>query len=315
MTIRTAPFLALLALLAPIAAARAGAREERTLKLAPGGKLRVDTELGSVNVTGSARGDARVVVTSRRGDIEDRLVLTFDEKPGELSVIGKKKHRDSWFSGWRDNVHFEIQVPSKTEVEVKTSGGSISLTGTGSPAKLRTSGGSLSVRDLVGNLDAETSGGSIDLADIRGNSRVGTSGGSIEARGIQGSLAADTSGGSVEIRKVTGDIKAHTSGGSMRISDAGGVLDAETSGGGIEASFVRGNGRGGRLESSGGSVTVAVDPAVSLSIDASGDAVHTDLPLRVLGTVSRTHLHGELNKGGAPLRIETTGGSVRIVPL
>ncbi len=296
MSFRIGPLLALAALLAP-AGARADSRIERTLKLAPGGKLRVDTEMGSVSVTGTTQNDARVVVTSRRDDLSEQLALSFDEQPGVASIVGKKKHRDSWFSGWRGNVHFEIQIPARTQVEVKTSGGSVRVHG------------------LTGDLRAETSGGSIDLAEIRGEARVETSGGAIEARDIGGALTASTSGGAVEIEDVKGDIRARTSGGSMRIRGAGGLLDAETSGGGIEASFTKGNAHGGRLESSGGSVRVSVDPAVDLTIEASGDAVHTDVPLRMEGEISRGHVHGDLNRGGPTLRVGTSGGSVRIEPL
>lgn len=314
MSIRIAPVLALAALLAP-AGARADSRIERTLKLAPGGKLRVETEMGSVSVTATAQNDVRVVVTSRRDDLSERLALSFDEEPGVASIIGKKKHRGGWFSEWRGQVHFEIQVPTRTQVDVRTSGGSVTLTGTESRANLYTSGGSIQVRRLAGELRAETSGGSIALAEIRGEARVETSGGAIEARSIGGALTANTSGGSVEIEDVQGDIRARTSGGSMHIRGAGGLLDAETSGGGIEASFTKGNARGGRLESSGGSVRVSLDPAVDLTIEASGDAVHTDVPLRMEGEISRRHVHGDLNHGGATLRVGTSGGSVHIEPI
>lgn len=315
MSDRITPPAALLLLFASLGVARADSRIERTLKLAPGGRLRVDTEMGSVSVTGTAQNDARVVVTSRRDDLSERLAITFNEEPGVASVVGKKRHRDGWFSGWHGNVHFEIQVPARTQVELRTSGGSVSLEGTESRADLRTSGGSVRVHRLTGDLQAETSGGSIDLAEIQGQARVETSGGAIDARAIGGALTANTSGGSVEIVDVKGDIRTRTSGGSMHIRGAGGLLDAETSGGGIEASFTRGNAHGGRLESSGGSVRVSVDPQVDLTIEASGDAVHTDVPLRMEGQISRRHVHGDLNHGGATLRVGTSGGSVRIEPL
>jgi len=62
---------------------------------------------------------------------------------------------------------------------------------------------------------------------------------------------------------------------------------------------------------SGGGITVSVDPSARLSIDAEGESVDTDLPLEIRGS-SRGSLHGRLNGGGAPLRLETSGGSVRI---
>jgi DUF4097 and DUF4098 domain-containing protein YvlB len=168
------------------------------------------------------------------------------------------------------------------------------------------------VRDLVGDLQADTSGGSIHLRDIKGKSRVETSGGGIEAVNLEGPLKAETSGGSVSLERVSGDIHAHSSGGGIHIREAGGRVDADTSGGSIEASFARGNARGGSLESSGGGISVSLDPGVGLSIDAHGNSVSSDLPLTVQGEISRRSLRGTLGKGGESLRLRTSGGSVRI---
>jgi len=114
------------------------------------------------------------------------------------------------------------------------------------------------------------------------------------------------------MRHVTGDLKVHSSGGSIRIDEAAGLVDADTSGGGIRATFARGNSKGGRLESSGGSIELALDPNADLEIDASASHVSSDLPLTVRGEISRSRLHGTLNKGGASLRIHTSGGGIRI---
>jgi DUF4097 and DUF4098 domain-containing protein YvlB len=165
---------------------------------------------------------------------------------------------------------------------------------------------------LTADLEAHTSGGSIRLRDIRGKARVETSGGSIEAVNLSGPLRGETSGGSIRLEDVSGDADVHTSGGGITIRNAGGRVAAETSGGSIEASFAKGNSRGGRLESSGGGITVSVDPAVSLSIDAEGNHVHADLPLRVQGEISRRSLHGSLGSGGESLRLRTSGGGIRI---
>ena len=122
-------------------------------------------------------------------------------------------------------------------------------------------------------------------------------------------------GGSIELDHVSGDIDADTSGGGITIIEAGGRVKADTSGGGIEASFARGNSLGGVLETSGGGIEVTLDPGADLSIEASGNAVRTDLPLAVRGEVSRGSLSGTLGKGGNLLRMHTSGGSVRIQSL
>ena len=284
---------------------------ERTLKLAPGGEFSLETDLGGVAVRGSAEADARVVVISRHEEVNELLTLRFEEHPGSVRVVARKKHLFSWFDFGR-KVEFEVRVPFDTRVSVDTSGGAIRLSGLRSRAKLETSGGPIDVEDLSGDLDAHTSGGGIHLSKIEGRAHVDTSGGGIYGKDLSGPVRAETSGGRVELLRVRGDIHAHSSGGGIRIEQAGGKVEADTSGGGIDASFAKGNSHGGTLESSGGGVAVSLDPEANLEIEASGTSVHSDVPIRVQGDISRGRLRGTLGRGGEVLRVHTSGGGVRI---
>jgi DUF4097 and DUF4098 domain-containing protein YvlB len=82
-------------------------------------------------------------------------------------------------------------------------------------------------------------------------------------------------------------------------------------------SFAKGNAHGGKIESSGGGITVGVDPNVDLAIDAStsGGSVRSDIPVKIVGKVSGSRIKGTLGKGGATLYVHTSGGSVSIGPL
>jgi DUF4097 and DUF4098 domain-containing protein YvlB len=308
--------LALLAGLAGLLAASAAAesRMEKILKLAPGGSFTLNTDLGSVTVIGKAAPDVHLVVTSQK-DLDDLLTFRFDESAGSVTVTARRKHSFSGWSGNRGHVRYEIQVPTQTALDIDTSGGKIAIEGIGSRSRLNTSGGGIQVRGLVGDLEADTSGGPISLRDVKGRMRVQTSGGGIEGVNLDGQLSAQTSGGSIDLERVTGDIDASSSGGGIHILDAGGRVKAETSGGGIEASFARGNARGGSLESSGGGIEVALDPEIGVEIDAEGNDVQTDLPVRIVGRVSRHSLRGSLGKGGEMLRLRTSGGGVLIKAL
>ena len=305
--------LAAAALALAASPALAGDRLEKTFDLKPGGRFRLQTGLGRVRVTGKPGAGAHMVVTSRRGDLDDLLSFHYDESPGSVTVTARSRHHLFVFHS--GSVEFQIEVPSETSVDVDTSGGSIEVSALRSPAKLETSGGSISVSDLGANLRAHTSGGSIHLRQIHGQSRVDTSGGNIEATALSGPLYAETSGGSIRLEDLAGDADVHTSGGGIRIRNAGGSVRAETSGGSIDATFAKGNARGGWLESSGGGITVALDPGIGLSIDARGSHVQTDLPLRVQGEISRGSLRGALGNGGETLRLRTSGGGIRIQPL
>ena len=308
------PALLLAGLLWPLAAtAEESSRIEKTFHLEPGGRFLLDTDLGAVTVTGTSASGARVVITSKRRDLNDLLRFTFREEADSVSITAR--HKRGRLFGWvrsGDSVRWEVQVPDRTVLDIDTSGGGIHVNALRASAKLETSGGAIVVRDHVGDVHGHTSGGGIELERIRGEIRVETSGGGIEGSELDGPIDADTSGGAVRLDRVTGNIRAHSSGGGIHIHDAGGRVEADTSGGGIEATFARGNARGGSLETSGGGIEVSIDPAVGLRIDASGNSVHADLPITVHGAVSRGKLQGTLGSGGELLRLHTSGGGVRI---
>lgn len=286
---------------------------EKNFNLQPGGRVRLETALGQVRVTGKTGPGAHLLVTGHGHDLDEILTFHFDESPGSVTISAKSKHH--FFSFRSGSVVFELEVPYETSVDIDTSGGPIEASALKAPAKLDTSGGSISVHDLSANLQAHSSGGPIHLRDIRGDCRVNTSGGGIDASHLEGKLNAETSGGPIALDGITGDADVHTSGGGIRIRNAGGRVVAETSGGSIDAAFAKGNSRGGSLESSGGGITVAVDPDIGLLIDAEAEHVHSDLPLRVQGEISRRSLHGSLGNGGEKLRLRTSGGGIRIQAL
>ena len=278
--------------------ALAETRIDKNLKLDSGGKLTVVSDAGSFDVTGSGSSGAHVVLTSDKDDFESRFDLNFEELPGELRISLKKKDSLTSWTSWFNNskIRFEIQVPKKTRTDLQTGGGHIAVHALEGDANADTSGGHIEITDLKGNVTAETSGGHITLKKISGNAKVETSGGYIEADAVDGNLFAETSGGHIEIR------------------DAKGRVDADTSGGHVEVGFAKGNAHGGKIESSGGGITVALDPDVDLAIDAStsGGSVSTDIPVKVVGKVNRSSIKGTLGKGGETLYVHTSGGSVTI---
>jgi DUF4097 and DUF4098 domain-containing protein YvlB len=297
---------------------RADYRSEKQLKLDPGGRLVVDSSDGSVTVSGESQSGAHVVVTANRDDIEQYLEFRYEENPGEVRVVVRRRH-EGWFNWGHHglNLHIAIDVPEETALNVKTGGGSVEASRIDREAELDTSGGGIRATELGSNLRAHTSGGSITIERIKGNARVDTSGGGITGEALDGTLDARTSGGSIDLRDVKGDLLAHTSGGGIEIEDAGGRVDADTSGGSVEVRFTRGNSRGGQIESSGGGVRVALDRSANLNLDAetSAGSVVTDLPITVSGTLGRSHVVGTVGSGGPLLRIHSSAGSVRIEAL
>jgi DUF4097 and DUF4098 domain-containing protein YvlB len=288
---------------------------DRRLSLAPGGTFTLETDVGNVVVIGDSTSGAQVTLTSQQ-DLDEHYDIRFEEVERGVRVTVKRRGFRFWNGGWWGNrTHFDIHVPTKTTVRVNTSGGSIDASRLAGPVDVHTSGGSVRVEDVDGSVEGTTSGGGIRMRALRGNVIAHTSGGGINITDVRGSLRADTSGGGIDIDTVTGDLEASTSGGGVDIRGAGGRVRAHSSGGPVMVRFVSGNARGGELSSSGGGVRAEVDPAVALSIDASssGGGVTADVPVTVQGRISKDSLRGDLNGGGAVLRMRSSGGGVRIM--
>jgi DUF4097 and DUF4098 domain-containing protein YvlB len=298
-----------------VAPALAETRIERSFELAPGGRLVVDTDRGSVTVTGTSGSDVRMVVTSSRGDLEEKLAFQYEESANEVRIEAKKRGR-SWLGGWsfKGKLQFELEVPEQTQLDLETAGGAIEVRSIDAEVRLDTSGGPILATGIGGSVDADTSGGPISIEDVDGDVKADTSGGNITVERVRGDVSADTSGGGIRIHEASGDVEADTSGGSIDVRDAGGRVVADTSGGTIEVSFAPGNSRGGSLSTSGGGIHVALDASAALEIDAetSGGAVESDLPLTVQGKITRHSVHGTLGGGGETLRLRASGGDIRI---
>ncbi len=124
----------------------------------------------------------------------------------------------------------------------------------------------------------------------------------------------ETSGGKIEVAELTGTVRARSSGGGLRGENLGGELDLASSGGATRVSLAKGNDRGGKIESSGGKIEVAIDAGVGLTIDAvaKGGSIHCDLPIAATGSTEKRALRGTLNSGGSKLELRTSGGSIHI---
>lgn len=306
-------------------------RVERHLALEPGGTFTLNADIGTVTLTGDSTSGATVTVTSRRDDFDQLFDLRFDDTPAGATVSIKR--RGGWLKGFWDGEWFGygtqivVHVPAKTSADIRTSGGSVDASRLAGRLLIRTSGGSVRAEEIDGPVEGSTSGGSIRMRDVRGNTIAQTSGGSIDIVGVRGSLRATTSGGSVDIDTVAGELYTSTSGGSVQVRGAGGRVEAHSSGGSVVVRFAAGNSGGGELSTSGGGVRAEVDPRVALTVDASssGGDVHSELPVTIQRLASTgggwpeapfrggaKSLRGDINGGGAVLRLRSSGGGVRI---
>jgi len=302
--------------------------DNKTFTVTPGGRLVMDVDRGSIEVTTGAgdKVDIEVTRTARSGSERDAERLFDDhhismEQQGNTVTIQAELQRGGrriWGSdSWRLNVEYHITVPKQFSVDLKTSGGGITVADLEGEVLAKSSGGGLHFGHIKGPVTGRTSGGGIDLDGGEGNASVKTSGGGIRIGDVNGEVDAETSGGSITIARARGRVTAHSSGGGIKVEEVDGTIDASTSGGSVTAR-ITGQPKGNcRLETSGGSVTVYLGPSLKVSIDAktSGGGVSTDLPLTVQGKLGSSSLQGDLNGGGPLLTLRTSGGGIHLKAL
>jgi len=285
-----------------------------------GGTLHLDTDIGAVRIVTGGSGVAIEVVRTARGDNGEKRMrehkIEFRQSGNDVIVDDNLDHRMNWdfFGNTRYEVQWNVRVPDRYNVEVRTSGGSIEIDDIDGTVDARTSGGGIVTGHVKGEASLSTSGGSIKVGGANGPVTAQTSGGGITIGNTTGQVEARTSGGSIHLAHTGGDVVAKTSGGGIRIEDASGSVDATTSGGSINASISRQPTGDSRLSTSGGSVTVTLANGIGAELDAraSGGGVSTDVPITTHGTVREGVLEGKINGGGPKLVLRASGGGIRV---
>jgi DUF4097 and DUF4098 domain-containing protein YvlB len=272
------------------------------------GNLKVKINGGGISVSSHPGKTIKVEMYVRKGsrwitpgddvakDIKEDYDIEISKSDNTVSAIVERKGSvDSWFSWFSsDNISisFTVYVPEKTSCILKTSGGSIHLSG------------------VTGKQDVRTSGGSLDLDNIRGDMEARTSGGSISIEKYTGTLSAHTSGGPIDLQDARGELEVSTSGGGIKLDNVDGSIEASTSGGGIHAS-VSTLTKYLRLKTSGGSIHAVVPTGLGMDLNLKGNRVNTKL-INFNGEADKDKVVGSMNGGGIPVVMATSGGSVNL---
>jgi Putative adhesin len=247
-------------------------RVERSFHVASGSTVAVELSGGRITVvpgsgdTSTIRLVQRVHVTTEQAAdaaLTDYLV-TFAQTTAGVHVEARRKpglNVDPWRAP-RVNIDAEVTVPPNVRLDLRTSGGSITVQGVHrAPIAARTSGGSITLDEAHAPVDVRTSGGSIRVAHAGGSLLARTSGGSIrigEVSAAAETIDVRTSGGSISLGVAPSarlDIDASTSGGRVSVDDLP-LLASQRSNHHVTGRL---NGGGGslRASTSGGSVRIS----------------------------------------------------------
>jgi putative adhesin len=292
---------------------------------APGGKLVVDVDFGTINVVTGA--DDKVVIEAyRKIDFgnEAKEKEYFAAAPVAINqdgnIVTVRAHcttsKRLWSSGHSEmDGRYTIRIPKRFETDLHTEGGDVTAGEITGNMTVKTDGGKLVFKHLEGTLTADTSGGSIEVGDCRGPIQIETSGGDIVIADGAGTLDAKTSGGRIDVRNFSGDAEVRTNGGNLSLQRVTGKIIGKTSSGSIRASISDADIGDVKLETSAGNIDFSLPLTATVDIDASTSVgkVSSRLPLET-ANVGREHLRGKLNGGGKSVELKTSVGNITIEP-
>jgi len=146
--------------------------------------------------------------------------------------------------------------------------------------ELTTHNGEIIIKNITGRLDGTTHNGKVTAEQVSGTIELHTHNGSVICREISG----DT-----QLKSHNGDIKVYYSQTATSVCD----ISLITYNGGIE---------------------LTTPSSFSGEIDASthNGSIRTDLPITVVGKLSKTKLTGKIGTGQGKLHLETHNGSITI---
>ena len=144
----------------------------RTIKLDPGGTLRLKSFSGRVTITASDRPEVAIEAV-RRGtrDRLDHVKLDIHTDGSNVVVVDANHHDRSWswfeFTG-RSNVvdtDFDIKVPRRTNLDISVFSAPVTVDGVEGSHKVNSFSSRLSLSDVAGAIKAHSFSGSIMIRE------------------------------------------------------------------------------------------------------------------------------------------------------
>jgi TonB family protein len=255
-------------------------------------------------------------------------------KTGRIGVSGIRDASWGRYAAKLETEGGHIQVLDVMgDLTAFTGGGHINVGNISGDASLRTGGGHIRAGQIGGRAELETAGGNITVAHAGSCVSVKTGGGQIDFGEVRGSVHAQTGGGGIRVMYVSGPMELESSSGSICLTRVAGALQAATSGGTITAWINPDAPPGGgnvrlagasQLASGNGDIIVFLPRNLAANIDATvvnggehrieaDPALHLTIqpPAGSAGPGS-VHAMAVLNGGGAPLKLKTTAGKIRL---
>ncbi|MBK8945900.1 MAG: DUF4097 family beta strand repeat protein [Ignavibacteriae bacterium] len=268
--------------------------QKKNFKVSSGQNLIVKTDVGDIVIKSWDKNEVDIKIFGNK-NAESKMEFSFNQDEKSIEIIGEREGGKifGWFS--KIDLKYEIMVPKKFNLDLKTSGGDLVSKTIEGKLDLKTSGGDIFIENSSGKLNASTSGGDINVEKFNGNSDVATSGGDIQISNALGLVNAATSGGDIVVKSNHGEVNAETSGGDVFLDYSG-------------------NDQNISLSTSGGDIDIVVPNSINADVElkTSGGSIRNNNSEMDIISATKSKLIGKLNNGGKKIIAKTSGGDIKL---
>jgi DUF4097 and DUF4098 domain-containing protein YvlB len=138
----------------------------QTVRLDPGGTLRLNSFSGKVRITGSDRADVSIeAVRHGTRDQLERIRLEVRSQGSTVQIDANRRER-WWFDWGRTNVvetDFEIRVPRRTSLDLTLFSASLEVRGVDGSHRVQTFSSATKLDDVNGSIRAKSFSGAIEI--------------------------------------------------------------------------------------------------------------------------------------------------------
>jgi hypothetical protein len=244
-------------LVTSLAVAQDSAMKSKSVNVSKGDNLNIKLGYGDINLK-----------TWEKNEVMVNYGLDDDENASGIELT---KDGSNITLRTTDNSHIdinEIMIPSYINVDAKTDGGNINVTGElKGNFSVKTSGGNIAFQKVDGTVDIKTAGGNISSSDIGGNMEIKTAGGEVELGNISGGTI-ESSGGNVSIKNSSKKVDIKSGGGNISIGNVNDNISISTGGGNIDLGVVKNS---ANLKTGGGNIKMAGATGKVLSETGGGN--------------------------------------------
>jgi DUF4097 and DUF4098 domain-containing protein YvlB len=264
------------------------------------GKVYLENVSGDIVVKSWKKNEIKILArkVAKNEESLDRVTVKINQTNGNIRINTKYKNTWGLSKSVNASVHYDLLVPDRAQIRVKSVSGDIEAYIIGGPVDLETVSGKIELAGAGMGAECKSVSGSVYAEEITGDTKLNSTSGKVNAKDIKGSVEANSVSGSVVLEKISDaeEIEAESISGSIKMQgelSSGGNYEFKTISGGV------------RLD-------LPSKSDFELEASTMSGSLSCDFDMKVSGKMLRKKMEGVVGKGGAILKISTLSGGIKI---